>query len=81
MLIIIKRMIMIKTNSIRKIQSGSYLSPEQKKDLENLKEKGYIKSISEGIRKAVSEWLRKPEVQEKLLADENQLQIIEFGNK
>lgn len=70
---------MIKTDSIRKIQSGSYLTPEQKDDLENLKGKGYIKSISEGIRTAVAEWLRKPEVQEKLLVDENQLQITKFG--
>ena len=42
----------------KKIQTASSLTTSQRLDLKKLKEKGHIKSVSDGIRTAVSEWLR-----------------------
>ncbi|KKM15037.1 hypothetical protein LCGC14_1700090 [marine sediment metagenome] len=64
----------------KKIAVGTHISMEDKVKLDILKEKTYIKSVSEGIRRAVNEMLKKPEVVMKLNEDINQTKIDNYGN-
>ena len=64
----------------KKIAVGTHISMEDKVKLDILKEKTYIKSISEGVRRAVNEMLKKPEVVMKLNEDINQTKIDNYGN-
>ena len=64
----------------KKVKIGACIGEEDKVKLDILKEKTYIKSISEGIRRAVNEMLKKPEVVMKLNEDINQTKIDNYGN-
>ncbi|KKM21405.1 hypothetical protein LCGC14_1635770 [marine sediment metagenome] len=64
----------------KKVAVGTHISMEDKVKLDILKEKTYIKSVSEGIRRAVNEMLKKPEVVMKLNEDINQTKIDNYGN-
>ncbi len=64
----------------KKVKVGACIGEEDKLKLDILKEKSYIKSISEGIRRAVNEMLHKPEVVIKLNEDVNQTRIDAYGN-
>ncbi len=72
---------MTKVPTARKISAGTSISIEASDKLFILREKKFIRSMAEGIRLAVNEWLRKPEVVEKLNEDVNQSRIVDFGKK
>ncbi|HEC39932.1 hypothetical protein LCGC14_0224530 [marine sediment metagenome] len=65
----------------KKIPIGTSLLEEDRIKLEALKERSYIKSIAEGIRRATNEWLHKPEVVIKLNEDVNQKRIVDYARK
>ena len=62
-----------------KVVVSSSISMDDKVKLDILKEKSFIKNISDGIRRAVNDMLKKPEVVIKLNEDVNQKRIIEYG--
>ncbi len=63
----------------KKVSVGVSLTEEDKVKLDILKERSFIKSISEGIRRATNEWLQKSEVIMKLNEDMKQTRIPDYG--
>jgi len=65
----------------KKMAVGTHISVDDKVKLDILKEKSYIKSISEGVRRAVNDFLKKPEVILKLHTDVSQTTIPNYSDK
>ncbi|KKM87248.1 hypothetical protein LCGC14_1270910 [marine sediment metagenome] len=65
----------------KKVKVGACIGEEDKVKLDILKEKSYIKSISEGVRRAVNSFLKEPEVVAKLHEDINQMRIPDYAEE
>ena len=65
----------------KKVAVGTHISMEDKAKLDVLKERTYIKSISEGVRRAVNSFLKEPEVVAKLHEDINQMRIPDYAEE
>ena len=63
----------------KKIAVGTHISEEDKIKLDILKQNTYIKSISEGVRRAVNDFLKRPEVVAKLNEDVSQTRIPDYA--
>ena len=62
----------------KKIPTAGCLTPDQRDGLETLKRVGEIKSLSQGIRRAVRIYLRKNSHK---INDKEQKQIIDFNKE